>query len=1166
MTIYQTLVACAVLCFMVISGQAQTAPAENELSHFSEGQRIAGLRVNNLYSDPEGKIVGTKLVDIRSATPIFLLQVQTVPKAFIWVDTPDYSNRGVPHALEHLLAAKGTKGRFVTLLTNMRLSVSVAATEKDFNYYSYSSGTGMVGFFEQLHAWLGALFRADFTNVEAERELYHFGASIDPDKMIRLFEGGSVYDEKQTRQGNETYYFELNRRILGDTNPLSADIRGAPDSMRSTSSQDIRTFYSQHYQLGPSTGLIFVIDPKENVTEFLNRVSQELAPFTLVSHPSTSAGTGVKYPVHSSPENLVGIYPFPSGGDSDAAAVRLGWKPAKIQRETELRLLQLLFRSFASDQKSVLYRSMIDSATRDADFGASKVDYDVFIANSPFAPWAEVELSGIPGNKISVQLIEKIQNFVSGKLREIAAYQDGSKELRDFNKLVLSDAQDWRRNQTVWIKTPPLFGIDLDAEWKDHLETLELNRSFVRSLSSEPAWQEILGQLQSGKNIWRNVIAKSNLIDKPYATASQPSPQILESMERSKNERFKKKIEELRDQYSAIDDQTALTRFNQAELAKSREIDRIEAKVARPRFTEHPPLTADDEIRYRKFHLGNVPVTASIFERPPTSDIGFAFDIRAIPPKYYRYLPILPRAFDSMGIKRGQSLVSYSDLMEKIHENTTQYTVGYEQNAVSGRVDLVFRLSSIDLAGLNGALELTSELMHSSYLEAATLDRLRDLTAQRLRKDYAYKGNEFIWMQNAAYSFLTQQDAVFQAVNSSFTRTHWDERLNWQLHAPVETSEIESLAPFAAKILSSSEISSSQISRERENAALRPLQRELLEYWSRNVSFFPQEELAAGLRRLTAEVQDDLRKGPNKTVEEIKELQKIVLTQQALHIDVVADETTLTGITPRITGLIESLPANSISERPDLTKKNEGWPIMSKLAQRYHLSRQDFPWYVGLVNQDGTSGDMVFYSDLPGYSQLDRSSLLKILASKVFSDDGPDSFFIKTREAGLAYAILLTSDPAFKLLWNYADRSPDVPGLVNLLNNLTKDVSHLEDPVMIDYALHETFAVPRTIYPPSVRGVALAQDLRDGNDPETVRRFSEAILELRRDPDLAKEIKAAAFNSICGILLTAQCIPQQKADHSIFFFVGPEAVLTDAEKRIPTPKLLRLWPSDYWVQ
>jgi Zn-dependent M16 (insulinase) family peptidase len=279
-----------VLLFAGLQASAANAAWHSgDLSNLKQHQQFADFRVANLYSDAVGRIVGAKFYHIRTAAPVFLLQIETVPKAFFWVDTPDHSDRGVPHALEHLLAGKGTKGRYVTLLTDMRLSESAAATYQDFNFYSFSSGTGIDGFFEELHAWLDALFHADFTNTEAERELYHFGISSDAAKKFTLVEEGSVYDEDQAGQSTETYYFELNKRLLGSQNPFSADIGGLPDPMREVTPQDIRQFYEEHYRLGPTTGFVFIIDPKKSVPDFLEKVSREFDGFAQTDVTNTAA-------------------------------------------------------------------------------------------------------------------------------------------------------------------------------------------------------------------------------------------------------------------------------------------------------------------------------------------------------------------------------------------------------------------------------------------------------------------------------------------------------------------------------------------------------------------------------------------------------------------------------------------------------------------------------------------------------------------------------------------------------------------------------------------------------------------------------------------------------------------------------------------------------------
>jgi hypothetical protein len=133
------------------------------------------------------------------------------------------------------------------------------------------------------------------------------------------------------------------------------------------------------------------------------------------------------------------------------------------------------------------------------------------------------------------------------------------------------------------------------------------------------------------------------------------------------------------------------------------------------------------------------------------------------------------------------------------------------------------------------------------------------------------------------------------------------------------------------------------------------------------------------------------------------------------------------------------------------------------------------------------------------------------------------------------------------------------------MNTAAKQISQLHDPNLLDYVLRQTFSVPRSIYTSTLRGWLLTQDIRDGNTPEKVHQFSEAILKLRHDPNLLQEITQRGPDAICGIRMDEECHKQQTSSHTIFLFVGSEKTLSDIEKRIPIPRLTRVWPSDFWI-
>ena len=1157
--------------FCSFCAQALVAGAPDGLSNLKRGQAIADFRLAHLYDDPDGKIVGLKLWHVPSGAPVFLLRIETVPQAFLWVDTPDESNKGLPHSLEHLLESKGTKGRYLKLLVDMRLSRSAAATDEDFNHYGFASGSGLDGFFELFHAFLDALYHPDFTDAEAEQEFYHFGVVADPvTKRRSLVEQGSVYDEMLTGQGSFNYYFELNQRVLGRQNPFSFYSAGVPDEMRGVTPQQIRDFHAKHYRLGPTTGFIFALDPQESVAAFLGRVSEEFksVPMKQGGLPDENARQP-KYPIAPDPTHQIVISPFPGANESDPGEVRFSWRAMQVDSRTELRLLQLFFRALAEGERSLLYKSLIDSKTRELDSGATAVESEPFLSNSPHFPVWNVGLSGIPGNRISLQRVSDFRDLICKKIREISEDPDDSPALHAFDELVTSYSLAWRRVEKVWAKNAPDFGVrGAGFTWKEYLNVLEMDPSFRRSISEESLWQEVDRHIRSGKNIWRDLILKFHLLDPPYATASLPSAKLMERLEDQSRNRIHAKVQSMMAQYHTEDEQQALTQFESGERAKTKEIAEIEAKVPRPHFTDHPPLTWDDSIRYRQFALAGTPVVATLFQRPPTINLGLAFDLKRVPKEYYKYLPILARCFDSLGVREGKTVTSYPELLAQIRTSIYDLWVSYEFDALARRGNLAFRVSGTSVTEFRRGLELLHKIMWSNYLDIANADRLRDIIDQRLSSDDSFtKQGEEYWIPNPAYSFLHQDDPLFFALNSQFTWAHWDWRLKWRLHKPVDSSEIDALGDFSNRVLASGVSDSQQefVERLRETNAS-GLQRELVDYWSKNLAAFPDSERTEVLRQLASEVQQDLRAGPAQTIEELKRLEAIVLDRRNLHVDLTVSPEILREVQPELTGLIQSIPTRPVVV-PTSSIDNEHFEnsVLANLSKRYNIAAKEFPVYVALVHPEGVTGDVIFYSHASGYTQIDRESIVRGLAKNLFSGVGPQSFHMKVSETGLAYSSSLTNDPSEEYTWYYADRIPDIPALIGTVNAHAATIPTLTDPFLVDYALRQSFRIPRSMITFSQRGWAMAQDIWNGNTPEKIRRFSQSVLAVRHDPHLLSELTAAGFDAVCGVLLDERCKQQQQLARSIFFFIGSEKVLSDTEGRLPHAKLMRLWRSDYWL-
>lgn len=1156
------------ITIVLISFGATNRVVAQELSDLKQNQRIGDFAVANLYSDADRKIVGAKFLHTLSNAPVFVIQIETAPQTFMWIDAPALSNRGLAHSLEHLLSRKGTKGRYLNLLRIMRLSQFGAASYEDYNLYCLTSGTGMAGFTEQFHAFLDALYTPDFTDIEAEREFYHLGIASDPTTTKRhLIEQGTVYNEEQTDQGSLNFYFELNKQQFGRSNPFAFNIGGSPDEMRDVTPAEIRQFHAKHYRLGPGTGFIFVFSPKENVTNFLTRISADFArlPRGADSPVSPQASNQPKYDFTPSTDKDIKIYPFPNVNDSDRGEVRFGWSPIRARSRVELRLLQLLLRAVADGERSLLYKSLIDTKSKTLNSEATSIESQVFLGNSPWFPAESIGLSGIPGNHITTGTIEQLRQHILATIKTVSLYSDDSQELLAFNRLVMSYAKAWERDQRVWMKSAPLFGSEYKTDWKEHLNYLETDSSFVRSLSDTSVWQNVESQIKAGKNLWRDVILRFHLLETPYATASTPSSHALTKLESERKQRLQEKLKQLEKVFGVTEEQQALEQYEQIELKKTAEIDSIDSKVARPRFTEHPPLTPDDDIRYEQLRLNTVPVIAVLFDRAPTIDVGISFDLRTIPQKYYKYLPILPRSFDSLGLKTQKGATPYSDLLAETQRVMSAFSIEYSSNAASRRADLAIRASTTSPQELQTALTLISEMLKFSNVDVSTVDRLRDLVNERLADDDGFRANDSGWLSKLSNAFRYQDDPLYVALNSHFTQAHWDGRLQWLIHQPVSRSEIQRLSSFAERFVASSErVPADQLPTRLSQLEVTGLEKELVRYWLHNISFFPENGRLLGLQQLTTEVKQDLTAGPTQSIKELMELQRLVVDRNALRVDITVDPALLADVRPMLTRFVGSIPQVSI--RQQVSKRMDGpAPIMQRIEKRVGVSGDDFPWYVGLEDPHSVNGGVVFSADFLGYAELDHRSLITFLASKLASGTGPHTFFMKTIESGLAYSNSVGSDPRNRLLLYYADRVPDIGSLVQFVNSVAASIPDLNDATLIDYTLQKAFPFQRSMSSFADRGKNFARDIYDGNDSAKVRRFSEAILKLRNDPGLMLEVTRSGLPAIGPVLLKPEFRNVQRSQRSIFFLVGPERLLADAEKRLAIPRLLRMYPCDFWM-
>jgi Zn-dependent M16 (insulinase) family peptidase len=691
-----------------------------------------------------------------------------------------------------------------------------------------------------------------------------------------------------------------------------------------------------------------------------------------------------------------------------------------------------------------------------------------------------------------------------------------------------------------------------------------MDPSFVRSVTTEGVWKAVGKELASGRNIWNGLIEKFGLLEVPYATASAPSRTLLRKRDTEKRERLNNEITKLVNEFHSENPQQALSAFKEQELSHTAVIQKIASEVPRPPFTENPPLTPDDQAQHRQLHIAGVSALEVLFERPPTIDLVLSFDLRGIPPRYYRYLPVFPRMLDSLGLRNNGAITSYSALLAEVEKHNYKFSVGYDSDVNSKRVELTIQISALNVVELRESLKLLQKMMISTNITEANLSRIQDVIAKQRSNDDNYTRQEQMWIREIPTAVRYEDDELLFAMNSHFTQAHWDDGLFWRLHNRVFPRDLKNLTKQLQRALDSFHgMSRQQIEMQLTVRPSSGLQREVFDYWKRNMNEFPDSELVPGLEKLASEIIDDLRKGPTTGVSELKQLQKAMFNRKSLRVNITLDKRSQVAVESAVTLFVRRTSATERDLSPLHSRTNA---ITEKLTKRYPSFSTQYPWYLALRHEEAGTGGAVFTAVSPGYGEVDRDSLIKFLASKRLSGAGPESLYMRTWEVGLAYNNGLISNPRSQLTTYYADRSPDLVNLVEFVNSIVGQLKSVQGGKEIDYLLSQTFSVPRSMLTFSDRGVALARDIRDGASPDKIRRFSQAILDMRKDSELSDEVSKAEFTSICPVLLDFRCKAHQQAARSIFFFVGPENLLAGVENRLRIQNLAYVWPSDFWLQ
>jgi Zn-dependent M16 (insulinase) family peptidase len=1079
---------------------------------------------------------------------------------------PD-ADHGAAHALEHLLLGKGTTGRALQTLADMRLGSITAGTAERYTWYHFYTGSGTTSFYEVLRQLLEALFHPDFSDAEAQQEVYQIGVSTEPQTGQRwLTEQGTVYTEMHSQQGIYDSWYALLKLVLGPDHPLTFQAGGTPDAIRQLTPQEIRRFHRQQYVLGPSTPLVIVMDRQQTPEQVLTGLDRLLSAFHHADSIAARETVITPHPrIVPAERRELRLVPWPSKDATNPAPILFGWPPVYLPSLNDRLRLDALLAALGHGPQSILYRRLVDRQTREIDLGATGVDSTLLPTYDPAWPVSLVWIEGIAGDRITTERLEELRSHVKAKLRDIASYPDGSGELLALNRQIIAYLADRRRALTVWHASPPGFGQRrLEATWIEHLEVLDQEPTGRRSLDLEPYWSQLEAEIEAGSNIWRDVIERAGLLAIPYGTVAIPSPAMLQQLDQERQARLTAALAAIQHRYDSGDDQEALRRFEADQADQQTQLSGTSQLMALPTFTMHPPRTFDDTLSYAQLTIAGVPAVASYVEGAALTEIGLAFDLQAVPPHLYRYLPLLPGLLRSTGMQKGEEVTPYHTFEEHIQRHLYRLETRYSAAPEAQRYELMITASGVGLREFSAAIESVQSVTQTNALSLDNLSRIADLLQQQLNIERALPQRpEEEWIETLAQAFRYQDNHLYLSLMAPPTRAHHLHRLAWQLAGPVPTETLQDLQVFATRLLASLQtVSITEMAPMLADIQETGLRGQLVDYWRGQLQAWPPALVREGLRLLSGEALADLRGGSAQAIQEMRELQGLILNRSRLRLWLMGDRRLLQQARRHLEALVRSFPLRDV-EVPRIDATPVVWP---RLHSRHPALVIGHPAYVGYIYEGSLTGNLVVTAKGPTYRDLDELAVITVMAGKSLAGTGPHTWYKKTWEAGLAYGNGLDVRPREGTILYYADRCPSVRATLAFIRTIIEEASQPSQPSAVDYALAQTFAFSRTALSPSARAEAMAIDLREGLTPEQMQRFSQILRRLRTDPQLLQRLREAVPRVVATVTLGPEHHALQSAAQTIFFVIAPESQLAELESDIPGKLLPRVWPSDFWLE
>ncbi len=1147
------------------------------MSGLADGDVRQGFRVTALYLDDRERPMGARFVHEFSGFELAFLEMDTAPQVFFWVNTAPDTDKGLPHAQEHLLLGKGNKGRHAAGVESMSLIESSAFTSNLYTAYHSRAIAGVEVFFDVLAVQFDAFLNPDYTDEEIRREFSHHGVVGEPGSQ-RLEEKGTVYVEMVSSYNKPGSRAWLAREatLHGADHPKAKSAGGIPRDIRTVDPKDIRDFHREHYRLS-NMGAILVLPSELPLDETLRRMDGLLRD--LQPEPSTREPDTQLPPSRPAPAGQVVVTDYPSSNANETVGLSLAWPPRLDLNTTDELLLDQFLSTLAGDVSTNLYARFIDAETRSIDVDARGV-------------WAWVEskdgfaitigLSGLAPTELTPGFLGDVRAQVLDELTRIASWDEGDPELQAFNERLLNLLIASERDSRDVLNQPPGFGNrGLRSNWYGRLQTLERTEGFRKSLTLAPEHAAVREIVEASGTPWTNRLRDWGLLEPaPYTFAQRPSPELQGQLETNRLARLEAETSRLTDASDSDDPQAALAAFHAEYEEATLELERLEQHDITA-FVDSPPMTLDDFLEYREGTLpgSEIPVVESVFSSMTGASVNLALPLDGVSESDLVFLAQLPTLMSRVGVIENGVPLSAADVIQGMRREIQSATISLNSNPRTRRHELVVSARGVTPAETKRALEWAGLLLSHSDWRPENLSRIRDVVDQALdRLRNRTRAREEAWVRDPMGAFSWQSDPLFLATSSFLTARHDALRLRWMFRGAQgdgavaflerladagATSGREDLLALAgtlqgrgsppassAKLLTAFE-AMDEATRGQVAEAAKDLEAEL--------PSLPDSSLAADWRYLCRRMAADLSLPPGEALARLTQLRDSLLRTGGARAWTVGAEETLTSLAPPIAELTTHLKTE-----PASAAQRDSAPLLwSRLEQRgVDVSRAVF---AALVEPSLTSGVVQHSAPLTLFEDTDEESVLDILGAVSYSGYGPHGLFMRTWGAGLAYSNGIRVSASRGRVNYYAERCPTLGETLTFVAGVLRDAE--PDPSLGDYAVAQLFS-SRAASPYDARATAMAADLAEGRTPETIRAFREAVLELGGRVDLHEELHAR-LKPTAGQVIPGLGVKLSTVEGGHYFAIGTETQLAAYESWLrghegPEATVHRLYPRDFW--